>query len=367
MKRKIGLLGVWIVVLQMLLMGCDHNNAKRKTAAPTEEAASASKESSIESISPTEKILQLEDGLSVISVAGDFGFERFLEAGGAKSDSELVSFISEQLLSSGVELTASGNPFGCSTFSVKSSEEGYLFGRNFDWEGCEALIVQTEPEQGYASVSTVNLNFIQSAGVNISSLPDQMQGMIASYVPLDGLNEKGLALSVNMISDSAAIEQNTEKPDLTATSAIRLLLNQAADVEEALDLLEQYDMHASMGMMVHFAIADAKGNSVAVEYVDNKMVVNETQVLTNYYLAKGEKQGIGTEQSHTRFEILTQTISEHGLMREADVKEALDSVSKDNFDEYESTEWSIVMNQETKKLTYYHREHYETGYSISVE
>ena len=33
----------------------------------------------------------------------------------------------------------------------------------------------------------------------------------------------------------------------------------------------------------------------------------------------------------------------------------------------ETTEWSIVMNQETKELIYYHRENYETAYIISAE
>lgn len=54
-------------------------------------------------------------------------------------------------------------------------------------------------------------------------------------------------------------------------------------------------------------------------------------------------------------------------MTEEDVKEALDRVSKDNFGEFESTEWSIVMNQETKELVYYHRENYETSYMIAIE
>ena len=119
------------------------------------------------------------------------------------------------------------------------------------------------PAQGYASISTVNLDFINAGGVDISGLPDSVQAIIALYAPLDGMNEKGLAVSVNMIQDSDTIEQNTDKPDITTTTAIRLLLNRAADVEEAIFLLEQYDMHASMGMMVHFAIADADGRSVA--------------------------------------------------------------------------------------------------------
>lgn len=73
---------------------------------------------------------------------------------------------------------------------------------------------------------------------------------------------------------------------------------------------------------------DADGRSVAVEYVDNEMIVTETPVVTNFYLADGEKQGIGTAQSHTRYEILIQTLGERGAMTETEVRDALDSVSK---------------------------------------
>ena len=182
------------------------------------------------------------------------------------------------------------------------------------------------------------------------------------------MNEEGLAVFVNMIQDSATIEQDTGKPDLTTTTAVRLLLDRAANVEEALELLGQYDLHASMGMMVHFALADASGRSVVVEYIDNEMTVTDTKAVTNFYLAEGEKYGIGTEQSHERYEILNQAIAEQERMTELEVRDALDSVSKDNFgDEFASTEWSIVMNQETKELTYFHRENYENGYTIAVE
>ena len=260
-----------------------------------------------------------------------------------------------------------GTPFGCSTLSVENEAGGYLFGRNFDWNACHGLIVSARPENGFSSVSTVNMDFIRAGGVEVSQLPDQMQALVSLYAPLDGMNEKGLAVSVNMIQDSADINQDTARPDITTTTAIRLLLDKAADVEEALELLRQYDFHSSMGMMVHLALADAEGRSVAVEYVDNEMIVTETPVVTNFYLAPGEKQGIGTTQSHTRYEILTQTLEGQGEMTEVEMRDALDSVSKDNFGEFESTEWSIVMNQETKELIYYHREDYKTAYVISVE
>lgn len=319
-------------------------------------------------IIPEEEITELAEGLSVVRYEGDYGFNEFIEQGGAASDAEVVEYVSSRIMSNIPGLIFGGNPFGCSTISVDGLDGGYLFGRNFDWDRCQALIVSSKPEDGYASVSTVNMDFIQAGGVDISSLPDQVQAAVGLYAPLDGMNENGLAVSVNMIRDSDTIEQETGKPDLTTTTAIRLLLDKAADVEEALELLEQYDLHASMGMMVHFALADATGRSVVVEYVENQMVVTDTPVVTNFYLAQGEKYGIGTEQSHTRYGILTQALETKEAMSEAEVRDVLDSVSKDNFgDEFASTEWSIVMNQETKELTYFHREDYETGYTVTVE
>lgn len=141
---------------------------------------------------------------------------------------------------------------------------------------------------------------------------------------------------------------------------------EAAAVEEALELLSQYDLHASMNYMVHFAIADADGNSVAVEYIDNEMVVTKTPVLTNFYLAEGEKQGIDTGQSHERFDILTETLTGKPSMTQAEVRDALDSVSKDNFGEFESTDWSIVFDQSALTATYYHRENYGNAYFFQI-
>lgn len=98
-----------------------------------------------------------------------------------------------------------GNPFGCSTLAVKDENGNSLFGRNFDWNTCDAMIIQNLPEQGYASISTVNMDFITVSGISLSSLPDEIQALAALYAPLDGINEMGLAVSVNMIQDSDTI------------------------------------------------------------------------------------------------------------------------------------------------------------------
>lgn len=323
------------------------------------------------SSTPTEQapkisqITALESGFFSASFSGDDGFESFLTQGGAASDADVTQFLTSKLLT---DVSVHGSMFGCSTLTVGSSDGHQLFGRNFDWQTCDALVVTSKPSQGYASISTVNLGFISQAGGSLNQLLQQndIRVLAALYAPLDGMNEKGLAVSVNMIQDAASINQNTDKPDLTTTTAVRLLLNKAANVDEALALLQQYDLHGSMGMMVHFALADITGRGVVVEYINNEMVVTETPVVTNFYLAEGVKHSIGTAQSHERYDILTQTLADHPAMSMEDVRDAMDSVSKDNFNEFESTEWSAVFDLNTGTAHYYHRENYENRYTFSI-
>ncbi len=351
----------------LLLPGCGdavktpvQTGGETMTQQTTQPSAAPADASGI-TVEVTAEEKQLTPGLSAVGYEGEYGLDAFLEAGGAASDAEVVEFLAKNLGGAVPSIQPGG--FGCSALSVPSPEGHALFGRNFDWNACEALIVQSVPAEGYASISTVNMDFL---GSYLDKFPAQARTLAALYAPLDGMNEKGLCVAVLMIQDSASIHQDTGKPDLTTTTAVRVLLDKAANVEEALALLEQYDFHASMGMMVHFALADAGGNSVAVEYIGNEMVVTEAPALTNFYLAEGEKQGIGTAQSHTRYDILMDTLKKSSAMTLEQVRDAMDSVSKDNFGEFESTEWTAVYDQTTGEVRYYHRENYQTVYVFQI-
>ncbi len=318
-----------------------------------------------EPIRPTEAIQSIEGGLSAVSFRGDDGFAGFLEQGGADSDKEVVQYVLQRAGKENPLLRFVGNLFGCSTISAANSAGNRLFGRNFDWYNCNALIVESIPEEGYASISTVNTDFI-TAGTGLPSqvIPEDLLTLAALYAPLDGMNEKGFAVSVNMIQDRETIHQQTGRPDLTTTTAVRLLLNQAASVDEALELLSQYDLHASMGWMVHFAMADATGRSVVVEYIDQRMVVTDTPVVTNFYLTPGDKYGIGTAQSRVRYETLMDTLESAKKLEMKDMQDALESVSKHHFSDGETTEWSIVFNLSTGEVWYAHREDFTRWYDL---
>lgn len=366
MKKKLTIL-LAVLLLITAFAGCSSKNEETQSANDGSYGTSNTQgEEQTNDIVLSEEIAELTGGLSAVRYTGDYGFDEFLSGGGASSDAEVVSFLMESGAADFGNLLFGGNPFGCSTISVENANGDSLFGRNFDWNTCNAMVIQSQPENGYHSVSTVNTDFISMSGISLLALPNEIQTLAGLYAPLDGLNEMGLAVSVNMIQDSATIEQNTDKPDITTTTAIRLLLDKAANVEEAIELLGSYDMHASFGYMVHFAIADKTGKSVVVEYVNNEMIVTDTPAVTNFYLAEGEKNGIGTKQSHERYEILINRLNNSETMEMDDVRDALDSVSKGNFGEFESTEWSIVMNQTTGEVRYYHRENYNTAYTFTV-
>lgn len=350
-----------LLIFIFAMIGCSQNSMNGKET-NTEIKENKNQDKHNSEIVLTSEIIKLEEGLSGVKYEGDYGFDRFLANGGATSDAQVAEFLTQNALANINKINFEGLPFGCSTLSVKDEKGNVLFGRNFDWNTCNAMIVQSKPINGYASISTVNTDFIHMSGISLSDISDQMQAFLCLYAPLDGMNEKGLVISVNMIQDSATISQNTDKPDITTTTAIRLLLDKAANVDEAIELLKQYDMHASMGYMMHLALADIDGNSVVIEYINNEMIVTQTPIVTNFYLAEGEKNGIGTQQSHRRYDILMKTLSDNKTMDMESVRDALDSVSKNNFGEFESTEWSIVFNQSTGEVHYYHQEDYQKHY-----
>ena len=323
-------------------------------------------------IKAANSIEKLEDGLYSMEYKGDYGFDEFLAGGGAVSDSALADYL-VTFLSHGfykIETDVQTGEFGCSTICVSDEHGTTFFGRNYDWEECQTMIVHTIPNNGYESFSTCCLDFLgfEEGYAPDGSIIERMQTLAAIYVPLDGMNEKGLVVADLMAGDREETHQQTEKPDLTTTTAIRLLLDKAADVDEAIELLAQYDMNSSIGAAHHLAIADAGGKSVVVEYIDGKMVVTDTKIVTNHYLSPGKKQGTGSEQSHIRFDTLS---AYEDPADDMDVRDMLRSVAQMNYPQaegsYEKTMWSIVYCPEGRCADFYFAENYEHSYGMLLQ
>lgn len=89
---------------------------------------------------------------------------------------------------------------------------------------------------------------------------------------IDGVNERGLAAHMLHLDDADFGPRDPAKPGLQAALWGQYVLDCAANVEEALGLLNavqivQFDIHG-YASTVHLALSDASGDSAVIEYVD---------------------------------------------------------------------------------------------------
>ena len=187
------------------------------------------------------------------------------------------------------------------------------------------------------------------------------------FFALDGINEKGFAIADLMAGDEVETHQNTGKSALTTSTAICYLLKNAANVDEALKLLQGIDMHSDIGAAHHYAMADASGKSVVVEYVDNKMVVVDSPAVTNHYLCE-EKHNVGLVEGDHRYDQLCQRMEETGgVMNLQQLKEAVFSVSQPQRDGFLGTAWTMVMDLSSPSVTYYSRRQFDKPFHFTLK
>lgn len=258
-----------------------------------------------------------------------------------------------------IEIT---NPkFGCSSGASQTN----IYGRNYDLTGETTSIIMRYKKDGcYSSISTVDIGMADYNKLR-NTLTLNEQGALASFCPVDGMNEKGFYISILMLDKDININQNVSgKTNLTPTTLVRYLLNNAKDVNQAKQLISNINYHSFAGTSVHFAMADSSGNGVVCEFYENGPVYTQAKVVTNHYLG-GNYKSSGTEtdgdSTYARYNRLYNYYYEYPNATEDDVKSALEDVSKPD------TEWSVIYNPTTLNATYYFNRDYNTPYSYEIK
>jgi predicted choloylglycine hydrolase len=304
---------------------------------------------------------KLDDGLYYMEYRGDDGFDGLMAQGGFESADQMVSFVIEYLSRGHYkpEVNTQKTGFGCSALTVKTPEGGILMGRNFDFPSATGVVLHTIPNRGYETITTFNVNFYGfGEGYKPEGFTNQYLALTGLFVALDGINEKGLAIADLMSGDTIQTHQRTSKPDLTTTTAISYLLKNAANVDEALDLLRGIDMHSDIGCAHHYAMADASGKYVVVEYVNNEMVVVESPAVANHYLCEA-KLNVGLIEGDDRYTRLCERYEQTGgVMNEQQLTETIEAVSQSERKGFLGTAWTMVMDLKNPSVTYYSRRHF---------
>jgi hypothetical protein len=277
---------------------------------------------------------QLSDyPLYILHYQGDYGFGEFLETGVSPVamgyDLPLAIF------------TGVGPAWACTGFAALNPAGDILLGRNFDWLQHPALLLFTSPREGYASVSMVDLHYLGVEGQVEAN--EQRNLLRAPYLPFDGMNERGLAVSM-MAVPQADSGYDPGRVTISDLNLIRLLLDYAASVDEALLLIGEYNIDFGGGPPLHYFLADSSGASVVVEFVEGEMrqIPNQHawQVATNYLISV--EQPLGATSSCWRYNrAYTALEGAGGSLNPVAAMDLLESVSQPG--EY-ATRWSVVYN-----------------------
>ena len=252
---------------------------------------------------------------------------------------------------------------GCSTFVVKNLEGEVLFCRNYDFShfhnndrknprtGLNMIIEGNNPKARYRSLGVADTYWADfKNGSAINGLLDDGKSDLSAFVlspflTMDGMNEKGLAISIlalsvksdyreidfdeyekimdpnkrNMFLENSGELPNPywlyashgsvvvnkadrkawvasqpliqtvdpSKPTLLHPVLMRMILDNCATVEEALAMAASFNVKGAMpGADYHVMVADASGKSRLIEWIDNKMVTTDINHATNHYVAK---------------------------------------------------------------------------------
>ena len=278
----------------------------------------------------------LDGAVYTMHVKGDFYLDDFVAQGGVKNDSELINFVTNKITKGLIKMNISDPDIGCSSFTAKSESGDVLFGRNYDFSKTNTCIVFTEKNKGcHASISTVDLQFLgMDVDKNVEGLMNKITCLAASYAPLDGINDAGVSCGIYMTyqggDKTVATNQNTDKPDFTSTTLLRLILDYADNIEEAVEIASTYDLHDSANTSYHYMVADASGRSAILEWVgktdatDNDGSKRELKVTYNDADAH-----IGKVEADADYQVITNFIIQPGYYDDSPAED------KKGYDRYE--------------------------------
>ena len=337
-----------------------------------------------------------------INFSGDYFFDEFLSQGGASNDAELISFVTRSITKGIIPMHIKTSSIACSAFTADTQSGDRVFGRNYDFSATNTAIVYTDPGEGrHASYSTIDLSFLGlDADKDVETIGQKFLTLAAPYVPLDGINDAGVACGIFMSyqgeGKGTPTDTQTDRPDITSTTLLRLILDYADSVEDAVALAQQYDLHDSASSCFHYMVADSTGRSAILEWVGTdadhdtdgaqrqlNVLWNDTdalsdsadwQVVTNFIKTPGYYDGTSAEMKGLdRYEHLAAALREtDGIVADKDAAmDLLASVGRrtwNNDDSNSNTVHSVVYDLTDKSVLWVGNEHYgEEAYTFEFQ
>lgn len=219
----------------------------------------------------------------------------------------------------------------CTIFHVTNKNGEVLVGRNFDSEtdgGRVWFIPGCEKNNGIA--------IFEQLGIDM---------------PYEGINDKGLFIGIAAVPNTATVF-SLFKPMRKSLEMVKIVLEQAGTVDEALEIFTNYTVIFGTFLghpVIHYKIVDKNGNSAVLEYVENEMRIIKginSQIITNHYLTS-PNIGPVNKTSFERYNAVKDNLKDQDYSI-TDVQGLLKIANQ------KTTIWSNVYNLNTQqiRLTY---------------
>jgi len=327
-KRHHHVIPYLILVLFILAINCNE-----KAISPQDDIYSKYTKAQLDSLTLASLTKVDNYPLYTMIYYGDYGFSDYIKPGdkGVASLHNTIKIDEES--------------WGCTCFAAMGNKDETLLGRNFDWYDHIPLLLFTDPPDGYAAVSMVDLEYF---GFNRNNLPDKAKNqnrlLETPLLPFDGMNEMGVAIGM-MAIDHAEPPSDPSKKTIGELEVIRLVLDYAQSTNHAIDLIKEYNVQME-SPPIHYLIADSSGHSAIIEFVNGKMIVmrnNEPwQVSTNFIIhGSGAPENVSCWRYSTTYNKLNAV---QGKLKSAGAMDLLKKVSQN------STIWSMVYKMNSKEL-----------------
>jgi hypothetical protein len=219
------------------------------------------------------------------------------------------------------------------------------------------LVLRIHARNGASSVAVLDPHYLgfDADRLDNPSLVDRFRLLFTPYIAMDGMNEHGVAIG-EMSLEGTRAPFDPAKPSVINSLAIRLILDNARNTDEAVDIMRGYNLHFP-ATTCHYLIADAAGKTAAVEFLDGRVEVTRTeeswQVSTNDRLSgKSEAEN---DRACWRYRKASDRVA--GLDGNLDVPGMLDVMASVSVKDW--TMWTSVYNLTTGEYEIAHRRNFD--------
>ena len=187
---------------------------------------------------------------------------------------------------------------GCSTFFTHNLDDEPITCRNYDIQHPVSrddptltglnVVLHCKPEGKYESIALADAIWCSPKDPLYRAGGPELEGFdstlldILPYQCMDGINEKGLFVSIMRVNIKEGDQPG--RFGIAASMLVRLMLDDCANVKEAIAKVDSAIVTPEDWQECHVFVSDAQDHYALIESRNSVVSVIDTHVVTNFYL-----------------------------------------------------------------------------------